>query len=93
MYIYTLLCTYWIALYMYVLVFIVPHVDIELEDNKQFISNIPRKRKPHINSTVQIYFWEQKAIIVPLMSSKCKTQWYYRQPSLYRHSIQRQNSL
>ena len=26
---------------MYVLVFIVPHVDIELEDNKQFISNIP----------------------------------------------------
>ena len=22
--------------------FIVPHVDIELEDNKQFISNIPR---------------------------------------------------
>ena len=27
---------------MYVLVFIVPHVDIELEDNKQFISNIPR---------------------------------------------------
>ena len=30
---------------MYVLVFIVPHVDIELEDNKQFISNIPRKLK------------------------------------------------
>ena len=30
------------ALYRYVLVFIVPHVDIELEDNKQFISNIPR---------------------------------------------------
>ena len=27
---------------MYVLVFIVLHVDIELEDNKQFISNIPR---------------------------------------------------
>ena len=26
---------------MYVL--IVPHVDIELEDNKQFISNIPRR--------------------------------------------------
>ena len=23
------------------MVFIVPHVDIELEDNKQFISNIP----------------------------------------------------
>ena len=29
-------------LYRYVLVFIVPHVDIELEDNKQFISNVPR---------------------------------------------------
>ena len=42
MYIYTPLCTYWIALYRYVLVVIVPHVDIELEDNKQFISNIPR---------------------------------------------------
>ena len=44
MYIYTPLCRYWIALYRYVLVFIVPHVDIKLEDNKQFISNIP-----HIN--------------------------------------------
>ena len=42
MYIYTTLCRYWITLYRYVLVFIVPHVDIELEDNKQFISNIPR---------------------------------------------------
>ena len=42
MYIYTPLCRYWIALYRYVLVFIVAHVDIELEDNKQFISNIPR---------------------------------------------------
>ena len=42
MYIYTPLCRYWIILYSYVLVFIVPHVDIELEDNKQFISNIPR---------------------------------------------------
>ena len=42
MYIYTPLCRYWIALYRYVLVFIVPHVDIELEDNKQFISNVPR---------------------------------------------------
>ena len=41
MYIYTPLCRYWITLYRYVLVFIVPHVDIELEDNKQFISNIP----------------------------------------------------
>ena len=27
---------------MYVSVFIMPHVDIELEDNKQFILNIPR---------------------------------------------------
>ena len=43
--IYILLCRYWIALYRYVLVFIVPHVDIELEDNKQFISNIPRINK------------------------------------------------
>ena len=42
MYIYTPLCRYWIALYRYELVFILPHVDIELEDNKQFISNIPR---------------------------------------------------
>ena len=42
MYIYTPLCRYWITLYRYVLVFIVSHVDIELEDNKQFISNIPR---------------------------------------------------
>ena len=42
MYIYIPLCRYWIALYRYVLVFIVLHVDIELEDNKQFISNIPR---------------------------------------------------
>ena len=41
-YIYTPLCRYWITLYRYVLVFIVPHVDIELEDNEQFISNIPR---------------------------------------------------
>ena len=40
MYIYIPLCRYWIALYRYVLVFIVSHVDIELEDNKQFISNI-----------------------------------------------------
>ena len=45
MYIYTPLCRYWIALYKYVLVFIVPHVDIELDDNKQFISNIPRISK------------------------------------------------
>ena len=42
MYIYIPLCRYWIALYRYVSVVIVPHVDIELEDYKQFISNIPR---------------------------------------------------
>ena len=42
MYIYTPLCRYWIALYRYILIFIVPRVDIVLEDNKQFISNIPR---------------------------------------------------
>ena len=46
MYIYTPLCRYWIAPYRRVLVFIVPHVDIELEDNKQFISNIPRTLLP-----------------------------------------------
>ena len=45
MYIYTPLCRYWIALYRYVLLFIVPHMDIELEDNKQFISNIPRRNQ------------------------------------------------
>ena len=50
MYIYTPLCRYWIALYRHVLVFIVPHVDIELEDNKQFISNIPR-------TTVHVSGW------------------------------------
>ena len=44
MYIYTPLCRYWITLYRYVLFFIVPHVDIELEDNKQFISKIPRTK-------------------------------------------------
>ena len=44
MYIYTPLCRYWITLFRYVLFFIVPHVDIELEDNKQFISNIPRRK-------------------------------------------------
>ena len=61
MYIYTPLCRYWIALYRYVLVFIVPHVDIELEDNKPFISNIPRtlslmddKRKSRLNMTLSI---------------------------------------
>ena len=49
MYIYTPLRRYWITLYRYVLVFIMLHVDIELEDNKQFISNIPRKTKIYHN--------------------------------------------
>ena len=42
MYIYTPLCRNEITLYRYVMVFIVPHMEIELEDNKQFISNTPR---------------------------------------------------
>ena len=42
MYIYTPLGRYWITLYGYVLGFIVPHVNIQLEDNKQYISNTPR---------------------------------------------------
>ena len=52
MYIYTPLCRYGITLYRYVLVFIVPYVDIELEDNKQFISNIPRIL--HVSSMAHI---------------------------------------
>ena len=52
MYIYTPLCRYWIALYRYVLVFIVPHVDVELEDNKQFISNIPRNLTRYFMATI-----------------------------------------
>ena len=55
MYIYTPLCRYWIALYRYVLVFIVPHVDIELEDNKQFISNIPRTWEVNLMVTLIHY--------------------------------------
>ena len=54
MYIYIPLCRYWIALYRYVLVFIVPHVDIKLEDNKQFISNIPRIRLEVLLATLFI---------------------------------------
>ena len=53
MYIYTPLCRYWIAIYRYVLVFIVPHVNIELEDNKQFISNIPRILERSVAITYQ----------------------------------------
>ena len=40
MYIYTPLGRY---LYGYVLGFIVPHANIQLEDNKQYISNTPHK--------------------------------------------------
>ena len=58
MYIYTPLCRYWITLYRYVLVFILPHVDIELEDNKQFISNIPR------TSTYFEYIFKDQHVIV-----------------------------
>ena len=58
MYIYIPLCRYWIALYRYVLVFIVPHVDIELEDSKQFILNIPRMPKTVSNSQLSVsYFY------------------------------------
>ena len=71
MYIYTPLCRYWITLYRHVLFFIVPHVNIELEDNKQFISNIPRtnyKRKAYHyeNMPIQIYwkFYHQKMKIL-----------------------------
>ena len=42
MYIYTPLGRYWITLYRYVLGFIVPHVYIQLEDNKQYLSDTPR---------------------------------------------------
>ena len=42
MYNYTPFCRTRITLYRYVTVFIVPHMDIELEDNKQFFPNIPR---------------------------------------------------
>ena len=71
MYIYTPLCRYWIALYRYVLVFIVPHVDIELEDNKQFISNIPRT---YIEKTFKNHLiWNQKA--------RAFDTWYIASPS------------
>ena len=42
MYIYTPLGRYWITLYDMYWGFIVPHVNIQLEDNKQYISNTPR---------------------------------------------------
>ena len=66
MYIYTPLCRYWIALYRHVLVFIVPHVDIELEDNKQFISNIPH---------IYIYIYLLNVVIQIIISSVLQI-WY-----------------
>ena len=62
MYIYTPLCRYWITLYRYVLVFIVPHVDIELEDNKQFISNIPRNFSMHSIAPDNLLITSQKVL-------------------------------
>ena len=41
MYIDIPLCRYCITVYRYVLVLIVAHVDIEIQENKQFFSNIP----------------------------------------------------
>ena len=70
MYIYTPLCRYWIALYRYVLVFIVPHVDIELEDNKQFISNIPRI--PIISITIFSKRGYNDEIIIRMIHNKTK---------------------
>ena len=64
MYMYIPLCRYWIALYRYVLVFIVPQVDIELEDNKQFISNIPR-----MHELPKPISWESKKFFWIKMSS------------------------
>ena len=66
MYMYTALCRYWIALYRYVLVFIVPHVDIELEDNKQFISNIPR-----IFADFWLY-WPSVSVLVEFVVDMCE---------------------
>ena len=59
MYIYTPLCRYWIALYRYVLDFVVSHVDIELEDNKQFISNISC-----ITKAKQLYLHQKNNLIL-----------------------------
>ena len=66
MYIYTPLCRYWIALYRYVLFFIVPHLYIELEDNKQFISNIPR-----ISATIVFYWLETIFIDLAIVNCHC----------------------
>ena len=72
MYIYIPLCRYWIALYRYVLVFIMPHVDIELEDNKQFISYIPRKCRKiylHLPKYIRLRvrrFFRQNCLVICL---------------------------
>ena len=70
MYIYTPLCRYWIALYRHVLIFIVPYVDIELEDNKQFISNIPRTSTDKHNALIMI---EMILTLVMLNKLRCHT--------------------
>ena len=54
---------------MYVLVFIVPHVDIELEDNKQFISNIPRNNG-FLNITVILMLPDPNEITIMLIQYK-----------------------
>ena len=73
MYIYTLLCRYWIALYRYVLVVIVPHVDIELEDNKQFISNIPRSI---VRSSVLLWSGSRRSYFLGLRWLRLCRRWY-----------------
>ena len=66
MYIYTPLGRYWIILYMYVLGFIVPHVNIQLEDNKQYISNTP---------IIMIHLsWFEKEMAV-LLKVGCTEEW------------------
>ena len=75
MYIYTPLCRYWIALYRYILVLIVAHVDIEQEDNKQFISNIPRNLDHNnLYNGVEVYYL--KGVIgLPIVIS-FRDRWY-----------------
>ena len=67
MYIYTPCCRNRITLYRYVTVFIVPHIDIELEGNKQFFSNIPRTLKQELSRTKA---YEQPIIETVFLSMK-----------------------
>ena len=97
MYIYIPLCRYWIALYRYVLVFIVPHVDIELEDNKQFISNIPRiweafgdNAKSIANIYTILFYrgWSEEVDTVTVLSSiKSKTSYVHRVISFFSFTL------